>query len=153
ESGDSLTVYQIRQTALTINGTGTVTFYPSGSGSVGNPQGPNNTNYSSNVTSLNIAGATNAWTGTLDIGNNGLVIQYGTGTDPFATVVNQVKSGYNGGVWGGTGITSALAAAAIHTTHPLNIGLIDFTPNANGFGASISFSGQTITTSAVLVRL
>jgi hypothetical protein len=95
----------------------------------------------------------NAWTGTLDIGNNGLVIQYGSGTDPFLTIENLVESGYNGGVWGGTGITSSLAAASISTNRPLNIGLEDFIPNTGGFGSSITFSGQTITTSAVLVRL
>ena len=152
-SGGTLTAYQIRQNSLTISGTGKVTLLPSGSGSTTNPGNPNNINFSSNVTTLNIAGATNAWTGTLDIGNNGLVVAYGSDTDPYATIDNQIKSGYNGGVWGGTGITSSLAAAAIHATNPLNIGLVDFTPGLHGDATFIVFSGQTITTNAILVRL
>ncbi len=161
ESAASLTAYQIVQTSLTINGAGKVTLLPSGSATIAGapmpgPAAPNNINFSSNVKSLSIAGTTDAWTGTLDIGNNGLVVQYGSGTDPFATITNMIKSGYNTGHWGGTGITSSLAQAAASLGSPtpaLNIGLIDFVPNGPGFGSSISFEGQTITTSAVLVRL
>ncbi len=156
ESGASLTAYQIKQNALTINGTGTVTLVPSGSGTTTNPAAPNNINFSSNVASLAIGGTANAWTGTLDIGNNGLVIQYGGGTDPYATIANMIHSGYANGQWSGTGITSSLARAAVLLGSPtpaLNIGLIDFVPNGPGFGSSIVFEGQTIATSAVLVRL
>ncbi len=156
ESGASLTAYQIVQNSLTINGTDTVTLSPSGSGSATNPAAPNNITYSSNVHSLSIGGTMNAWTGKLDIGNNGLVVQYGGGADPFATLVNMVHSGYANGNWTGTGITSSLARAAVVLGSPtpaLNIGLIDFVPNGPGFGSSIVFEGQTITTSAVLVRL
>ena len=152
----SLTAYQIRQNSLTINGTGKVILSPSGSGTTTTPAAPNNINFSSNVGSLSIGGTTDAWTGTLDIGNNGLVIQYGGGTDPYSTVVNMIKSGYANGAWTGTGITSALAHAAVVLGSPtpaLNIGVIDFVPNGPGFGSSISFEGQTITTRAVLVRL
>ena len=77
-TGGSLTAHQIRQNSLTINGTGKVTLSPSGSGSTTNPSNPNNINFSSAVTTLSIAGAMNAWTGTLDIGNNGLVVAYGS---------------------------------------------------------------------------
>ncbi len=152
----SLTAYQIRQTSLTINGTSTVTLSPSGSGSTTAPAAPNNINFSSNVNSLTIAGTTNAWTGTLDIGNNGLVIQYGGGSDPYATIANMIESGYANGQWTGTGITSSLARAAVVLGSPtpaLNIGIVDFVPNGPGFGSTISFEGQTISTSAVLVRL
>ncbi len=152
----SLTAYEIRQASLTINGTSTVTLRPSGSGSNTSPAAPNNDTFSSNVNSLSIAGTTNAWTGTLDIGNNGLVVQYGSGSDPFATISNMIHSGYGGGQWTGTGITSSLARAAVTLGSPtpaLNIGVVDFVPNGPGFGSSISFEGQTITTSAVLIRL
>ena len=77
-ANSSLTAYQIRQNSLTIGSGATVTLAASGSGSTTNPAGPNNINFSSSVTSLSIAGTLNAWTGTLDIGNNGLVIAYGT---------------------------------------------------------------------------
>ncbi len=152
----SLTAYQIKQNSLTIMGNGVVTLLPSGSGSASSPAAPNNVNFSSTLSSLSIAGTTNAWTGTFDIGNNGLVIDYGSGSDPFLTLVNLVKSGYHNGSWTGTGITSSLARAAAQLGSPtpaLNIGLIDFVPNTGIFGPSIQFEGQTITTSAVLVRL
>ncbi len=155
-SAASLTAYQIRQSSLSIGAGSAVALVPSGSGSTTLPASPNNINFSSSVTMLSIAGTTNAWTGTLDIGNNGLVIQYGGGTDPYSTVVNMIKSGYANGNWTGTGITSSLARAAVVLGSPtpaLNIGLIDFVPNTGTFGSSISFEGQTITTSAVLVRL
>ena len=152
-AGGSLTAYQIRQNSLSIGGGAAVTLLPSGSGSTTHPANPNNINFSSSVTSLSIAGTTNAWTGTLDIGNNGLVVAYGSGSDPYSTIDNQIKSGFNGGNWGGTGITSSLAAAAIHATNPLNIGLVDFTPGLHGDATLIVFEGQTITTNAVLVRL
>ncbi len=155
-SAASLTAYQIVQHSLTINGTGTVMLLPSGSGSTSNPAAPNNINLSSSVAALSIGGTTDAWTGTLDIGNNGLVIAYGSGTDPYATISNMIKSGYANGNWTGTGITSSLARAAALLGSPipaLNIGLIDFVPNTGNFGSSITFEGQTITTSAILVRL
>ena len=46
-----------------------------------------------------------------------------------------VESGYNGGVWGGTGITSSLAQAGVtqHISTPLNIGLLDFTPGTGNY--------------------
>ncbi len=155
-AGGSLTAYEIRQNALTISGTGKVTLLPSGSGSTMTPAAPNNINFSGNVGSLSIGGTMNNWTGTLDIGNNGLVIQYGGGTDPYATIANLIHSGYANGNWTGAGITSSLARAAVLLGSPtpaLNIGLIDFVPNGPGFGSSIVFEGQTITTRAVLVRL
>ncbi len=111
-AGASLTAYQIRQNSLTINGTGVVTLLPSGSGSVSNPAAQNNTNFSGRLTSLSIGGTANAWTGTLDMGNNGLLIAYGSGPDPFAAITNMVESGYASGAWTGAGITSSLARAA-----------------------------------------
>ena len=158
ELGASLTAYQILQNSLTINGTGIVTLAPSGSGSISNSEGPNNINYCSFVTTLLIGGSLNGWTGTLDIGNNGLVIAYGSGPDPYSTIDNMIESGYNGGAWTGTGITSSLAAAAVtlgSKVPALNIGLVDFTPGAGNYTNStfIVFEGQTISTDAVLVRL
>ncbi len=151
--GSSLTASQIVQNSLSIQGNGMVSLAPSGSGSTTNPTGPNNTNFSSTLSSLLIAGTSNAWTGTLDIGNNGLVIAYGSGSDPYATILDMIRSGYANGQWTGTGIVSSLAKAAVNWTSPLNIGLQDFVPGQNGNPSSILFEGQMITTSAVLVRL
>ena len=153
----SLTAYQIVQNSLTIGSGSTVALAPSGSGSTTQPALPNNINFSSALTSLSIAGTTNAWTGTLDIGNNGLMIAYGSGTDPYTTINNMIESGFNGGVWGGKGINSSLAQAgvAMNISTPLNIGLVDFTPGAGNFSNTtyMVFEGQTVTTNAILIRL
>ncbi len=161
----SLTADQIRQNSLTIHGSavslGTFSLRPSGSGSAANPTGPNDFNFSSKVTSLAIDNngaplGSRVYYGTLDIGNNGLVVAYGAGADPFASISDMIRSGYAGGQWTGAGITSSLARAAVvagSAVPALNIGLIDFVPNKQGLGSSIYFEGQTITTSAVLVRL
>ena len=57
------------------------------------------------VTSLTITG--NA---ALDLGNNQLVINYGSNTDPISTIAGYLKSGRNGGSWNGAGILSSAAA-------------------------------------------
>ena len=166
-AGASLTAYQIVQNSLTIHGTGTtagtfgtVTLMPSGSGSIGNPTGANNTNFSSTLASLSIdnnggtllTGA-RVYYGTLDIGNNGLVIAYGSGADPYTSIDDMIRSGFDNAKWDGTGITSSLAQAAANSNTPLNIGLLDFTPGKNGDATFTVFEGQTITTNAILVRL
>ena len=94
-------------------------------------------------------------TGTLDIGNNGLVIVYGSGQDPYASIDDMIRSGFDAGNWDGTGITSSLGRAAANSHTPLNIGLADFTPGVGNFSSAtfIVFEGQTIATNAVLVRL
>ena len=122
-----------------------------------NPTGPNNINFSSALTSLNIAGTLNAWTGTLDIGNNGLVIAYGTAAnDPYTTIDNMIESGFDGGSLGWHRESPAAWAGAAANSHtPLNIGLEDFTPGTGNFTNTtfIVFEGQTVTTNAILIRL
>ncbi len=165
-AGASLTTYQIVQNSLTIHGTGTtiatsgsVTLVPSGSGSTANPTGPNNVNFCSTITSLSIdnngaARGSRAYFGTLDIGNNGLVVEYGTAAnDPYASIDDMIRSGFDSAHWDGTGITSSLARAAENSHTPLNIGLLDFTPGLHGDGTFFVFQGQTITTNAILVGL
>jgi len=46
----------------------------------------------------------------LDIGNNGLLINYGSGADPVATIRGDLTTGYAGGAWNGIGINSSAAA-------------------------------------------
>jgi hypothetical protein len=60
-----------------------------------------------------IGGLTMSGTGTLDITNNSLIVNYGSGTDPAATIRGYLISGYNSGgaKWTGAGITSSAAAA------------------------------------------
>jgi parallel beta-helix repeat protein len=63
------------------------------------------------INALNIAGATNAWTGRLDLGSNDLDLPGAS----LATVVNQINSGYSNDTWTGTGISStSLAGDSTH---------------------------------------
>lgn len=47
----------------------------------------------------------------LDITNNSMLISYGSGPDPIATIRQYLASGYNGGAWNGAGINSSYANA------------------------------------------
>jgi autotransporter-associated beta strand protein len=49
--------------------------------------------------------------GQLDINNNHILIQYGSGTDPIATIRTYIQSGYASGLWTGPGIVSSAARA------------------------------------------
>jgi autotransporter-associated beta strand protein len=67
-----------------------------------------------NLASLSITG-----NGQFDVNNNHIIITYGA-TDPFSTIANYIKSGYNGGGWNGPGIISS---AALTKTNGLSYGL------------------------------
>jgi hypothetical protein len=54
------------------------------------------------VTSLGITG-----NGTLDLGNNQLIINYGSGSDPIASIRQYLTGGYDAGAWNGIGISSS----------------------------------------------
>ena len=56
------------------------------------------------ITSLAING-----TGQLDINNNHIIINYGAGADPIASIAAMIKSGFNAGAWTGPGIMSTTA--------------------------------------------
>ncbi len=47
--------------------------------------------------------------GVLDITNNHLIINYGSGSDPIAAIVAAIQSGYTNGTWTGNGIISSSA--------------------------------------------
>jgi autotransporter-associated beta strand protein len=55
------------------------------------------------LSSLAIAG------GQLDINNNQIIINYGSGPDPIASIASWIANGYAGGTWTGTGIMSTAA--------------------------------------------
>jgi hypothetical protein len=71
----------------------------------------------SQIAGLNISG-----TGRLDIANNTLVINYGSGPDPAATIATFLDSGYDGGAWNGYGMFSSTAAARAPL---LSVGYLD----------------------------
>jgi autotransporter-associated beta strand protein len=61
----------------------------------------------STITSLAISG-----NGTFDISNNHVVINYGAGPDPIASIASLLSTGFNGGTWDGAGgiVSSAIAS-------------------------------------------
>jgi hypothetical protein len=58
-----------------------------------------------NLTALSIAAG-----GTFDINNNHVFVNYGSGSDPIASVAAWIASGFNAGKWNGPGIISSAAA-------------------------------------------
>jgi autotransporter-associated beta strand protein len=67
----------------------------------------------SRLSTLTLSGTTGAWTSTIDVGGDTLVIDTTASAKPalIAQLEDQVNSGRNGGNWQGLGITSPAAAA------------------------------------------
>jgi hypothetical protein len=63
----------------------------------------------SQPTTLNVTSLTIGATGSLDVANNVVVINYAGGTDPISTIAAELKSGFNTGTWNGPGINSSQA--------------------------------------------
>jgi autotransporter-associated beta strand protein len=57
------------------------------------------------ITSLSISG-----NGTFDVNNNHLIINYGAGSDPIASIAALLTTGYSGGAWNGAGGIISTAA-------------------------------------------
>jgi hypothetical protein len=94
--GGTLTAAGIRQDALTVGGTVRIT--------------PNGTPASANTLhSLTIAGGA-APTGTLDLADNSLVIDY-AGASPLPTIASDIAFAYHNGAWDRPSLTSSLADA------------------------------------------
>jgi Dockerin type I domain len=66
------------------------------------------------ATTLSLGNLSIASTGTLDVANNEVLINYGSGTDPISSVAAWIASGYNTGLWNGTGIISSNAQTRPH---------------------------------------
>jgi chondroitin AC lyase len=77
------------------------------------------------LSSLSITG-----NGTLDITNNHVIINYGAGPDPIATIAQYIASGYAGGAWTGHEIISSTAS----TTPGYGIGYADASDPGNPAG-------------------
>ncbi len=58
------------------------------------------------ITSLAIAGS-----GSVDLANNTLVVNYGANSSPIGSLSAWIRSGQHGGTWNGTGLTSSFVAA------------------------------------------
>ncbi len=102
---------------LNISGAGTVTL-----GSGGGPQ---------TFSSLTISGS-----GILDLTNNHIFITYGS-SDPMATIIGYLQSGFNNGGWNGSGIISSTAQSP---TNGLKYG-VGFADGKDGVVKGLS-SGQ-----------
>jgi hypothetical protein len=103
------------------------------------------------IPGLSLAGVTGAWTGKVDLSANDMTVQ-GVGATGFATILDQVKQGFNNGNWQGSGgITSSAAAADPRHTTALAV-----VPNDNGTNTSTpittTFDGVTVGDSDVLVK-
>ena len=75
--------------------------------------------------------------GTVDLSDNEMLINYGSGADPIASIAAQIARGYNDGGWNGTGIISS---AVRSSTNGLLYG-IGYADGADGVVAGLS-SGQ-----------
>jgi hypothetical protein len=108
-------------------------------------------NGTSKVSSLSMAGTTGAWTGTLDLTNNSIIVESTTANAAadLARLTNMVQQGYANGTWTGQGITSSTAAADTAAVHALGIIL-----NSSSTGTALysSFDGQSADSSAILIR-
>jgi hypothetical protein len=88
-----------------------------------------NVNYT--VASLSIDTTTNSQ---VDIANHQLFIDYGSGSDPIATIQSYLQSGYNNGNWNGPGIVSSqIPIANANSNAPqYGIGFSDGADTING---------------------
>jgi fibronectin-binding autotransporter adhesin len=78
------------------------------------------------ITSLAISG-----NGTFDIGNNHVIINYGAGPDPVASIAALLSTGYNGGAWNGPG---GITSSAIAANPGYSIGYADSADTGNPAG-------------------
>jgi autotransporter-associated beta strand protein len=149
----SLTVYNTADSGLNVSG-GTVTAaalnllggiytQTAGSATFGQITGSGQVTISGGLTTLaknggasQVNSLTISGSGTLDITNNHIIIDYTT-SDPISTIAGYLKSGYNGGAWNGPGIISS-------TAQTLTNGLryaVGWADGANGVVSGLS-SGQ-----------
>ncbi len=100
-NGTTLTTGQIYQANVSVgSGAEIVLTAPNGITGTADLSAVNN--------AITLAGTTDAWTGTIDLGKSGILVPTGNG----ATINDQIKQGRNGGTWNGAGgITSSLAAS------------------------------------------
>jgi hypothetical protein len=111
------------------------------------------------LSNLSIAGSTNGWLGTLDVGGNDLVVHGGASAAAIRdTLTNQIHSGLQAGalpLWTGTGLDSSDAAA--DPTGTKAIGIL-FNDNGSGtrlYGAGTAhglFDGLDVASTDVLIK-
>ena len=99
----SLTIAGVNSTINGITGTGSLTV---GSATATSTVQLAPNSGGSTLNSLSVLGNS-----TLDLTNNHLIINYGSGADPIATIISEIELGFHGDAWNGRGIISSTAAA------------------------------------------
>jgi autotransporter-associated beta strand protein len=118
-----------------------------------NPAG--NNAFVSRPASLAITKTAGLYQGTLDLGNNDLIVDYISGTSPRATIEDMVRSGFNLGNWAGKGITSSTAANPLaNGNYALGVAENSLLVNPFGNGTTTGplFDGQSVDSTTVLVK-
>jgi len=125
KNNGTFTVAGLNSTIAGITGGGTLVV---GDGVVTNTLALATNSGQSTVDSLSILGNSS-----LDIGNNSLIIDYGSGADPIASIEADISSGYHIGPWTGPGIDSSAA----HTSYgSYGVGYADSADPGNPAGLS-----------------
>jgi hypothetical protein len=88
-------------------------------------------------------------TGTLDLNDNNLIVDYATSTQ-LPAVQSLINAARSGGAWTGNGITSS--SAKNNSDHNTSLGAMEASDFKNLYGASALFDGEAIDTTAVLVK-
>jgi autotransporter-associated beta strand protein len=78
------------------------------------------------LTSLAISG-----TGTFDINNNHVIINYGAGPDPITSIMALLNAGFNGGAWNGLG---GIDSSAVASNSGYSVGYADSADPGNPAG-------------------
>ena len=71
--------------------------------------------------------------GTLDVNNNHVILNYGSGTDPISSIAALLKTGFNGGTWNGAG---GIVSSAAAVTPGYGLGYADSADTGNPAGLS-----------------
>jgi len=98
---------------------------------------------------LSLSGSVSAWTSTLDLANNDMIVQNGS----LTAITNQVHQGYANGTWQGSGGILSTAAAA-NTSHLTALGVIQNSVDGTASGTVLhaTFDGVSSSNTDVLVK-
>ncbi|HZZ43163.1 MAG TPA: autotransporter-associated beta strand repeat-containing protein [Tepidisphaeraceae bacterium] len=136
-TGGVLSTTVLRQIGMSISGTGSVIVRPATTA--------NSTSSTSLFTSLSILGS-----GSLDLGNDSLVLDYAKGaTSPATTIRQYLLTGSASGAWTGPGIKSSSAATS-GTTAIAYVEASDLLGLSGS--ATATWSGQTVDASSILLK-
>jgi autotransporter-associated beta strand protein len=114
-----------------------------------------NNAFVSRPSSLSITKTAGLYQGTLDLGNNDLIVDYNVAPSPFALLSDMLRSGFNFGDWLGMGITSSAAANPLANGN-FALGIAENGQLVNSFGNGTTtgplFDGQSVDSTTVLIK-